>query len=149
MKETDSERETILQFVSFRVADEEFAIPIHAVREINRLLEITRVPHSPEFVEGVVNLRGQVVPVLNLRTRLGLPSWEWDRDTWIIVVESKGAVAGIIVDRVSEVLRVPRGMIEPPPPAVGSVERNYIESVVKFDNRLLVLLALDKLLKEG
>ncbi|RMG87875.1 MAG: purine-binding chemotaxis protein CheW [Candidatus Dadabacteria bacterium] len=139
----------ILQLVTFHAGDEEFGVNILEVREINRMMEITRVPHAPGFVEGVVNLRGQVIPVVDLRKRFGLPPRERDRSTRIVVVELGEKVVGFIVDSVSEVLRVPERLVEPPPPIVGGVDRQYIQGVVKLDDRLLILLDLRKLLGTG
>ncbi len=139
----------ILQLVTFHVGDEEFGVDILAVREINRMMEITRVPHAPVFVEGVINLRGQVIPVVDLRTRFQLDAVEHDKSTRIVVVELSEKVVGFLVDSVSEVLRVPRDLIEPPPPIVGSIDSEYIQAVVKLDDRLLILLDLQKLLSGG
>ena len=140
--------EKILQLVTFHVGDEEFGVEILAVREINRMMEITRVPHAPPFVEGVINLRGQVIPVVDLRRRFGMPPREHDRNTRIVVVELGDKVVGFVVDSVSEVLRVPASLVEPPPPIVGGVEREYLEGVVKLEDRLLILLNLQRLLGE-
>ncbi|MDF1555181.1 MAG: chemotaxis protein CheW [Deferrisomatales bacterium] len=139
----------ILQLVTFHVGDEEFGVDILTVREINRMMEITRVPHAPVFVEGVINLRGQVIPVVDLRTRFQLDAVEHDKSTRIVVVELSEKVVGFLVDSVSEVLRVPRDLIEPAPPIVGSIDSEYIEGVVKLDDRLLILLDLQKLLSGG
>ncbi len=140
--------EKILQLVTFHVGDEEFGVEILAVREINRMMEITRVPHAPPFVEGVINLRGQVIPVVDLRRRFGMPPRDHDRNTRIVVVELSDKVVGFVVDSVSEVLRVPASLVEPPPPIVGGVEREYLEGVVKLEDRLLILLDLQRLLGE-
>jgi len=147
-KKIDREEE-ILQLVTFHVGDEEFGVEILEVREINRMMEITRVPHAPDFVEGVVNLRGQVIPVVDLRKRFALGAVERDKNARIVVVELGDRVVGFLVDSVSEVLRVPRGVVEPPPPIVGGIDSEYIEAVVKLDDRLLILLDLQKLLTRG
>lgn len=141
--------EEILQLVTFHVGDEEFGVEILDVREINRMMEITRVPHAPEFVEGVINLRGQVIPVVDLRKRFALGAVERDKNTRIVVVELGDKVVGFLVDSVSEVLRVPGSLVEPPPPIVGGIDREYIEAVVKLEDRLLILLDLQKLLSRG
>jgi len=137
--------EEILQLVTVHVGNEEFGVAILDVREINRMMEITRVPHAPECVEGVINLRGQVIPVVDLRKRFGLEAIERDKSARIVVVELGEKVVGFLVDSVSEVLRVPRSVVEPPP-VVGGSDREYIEAVVKLDDRLLILLDLQKLL---
>lgn len=150
METGKSEREQeILQLVTFHVGDEEFGVEILEVREINRMMEITRVPHAPDFVEGVINLRGQVIPVVDLRKRFGLQAVERDKSARIVVVELGERVVGFLVDSVSEVLRVSRNLVEPPPPIVGGIDAAYIEAVVKLEDRLLILLDLRKLLSRG
>lgn len=139
----------ILQLVTFHVAREEFAVDILDVREINRMMDITRVPHAPDFVEGVINLRGQVIPVVDLRKRFGLEPGERDKNTRIVVVELGSKVVGFLVDSVSEVLRVPKSLVEPPPALASGVEADYIRGVVKLEDRLLVLLDLHRLLNRG
>lgn len=141
--------EGILQLVTFHVGNEEFGVDILEVREINRMMEITRVPHSPDFVEGVVNLRGQVIPVVDLRKRFRLEALARDKNTRIVVVELSESVVGFLVDSVSEVLRVSTAKVEPPPAIVAGIESDYIQGVVKLDDRLLILLDLQKLLTRG
>ena len=150
MDAKQSERdEEILQLVTFHVGEEEFGVNILDVREINRMMDVTRVPHAPAFVEGVINLRGQVIPVVDLRKRFGLEPLQRDRNTRIVVVELGQKVVGFVVDSVSEVLRVPESLVEPPPPIVGTVEREYLQGVVKLEDRLLILLDLYRLLGRG
>jgi len=142
-------KEEILQLVTFNVGEEEFGVGILAVREINRMMEITRVPHAPDFVEGVVNLRGQVIPVVDLRKRFNLEAVERDKNSRIVVVELSEKVVGFLVDSVSEVLRVDKSIMEPPPAIVAGIDREYLEGVVKLDDRLLILLNLRRLLNHG
>jgi purine-binding chemotaxis protein CheW len=139
----------ILQLVTFHVGKEEFGVDILDVREINRLMDITRVPHAPEFVEGVINLRGQVIPVVDLRRRFGLDAGERDKNNRIVVLELGGKVVGFLVDSVSEVLRVSTALVEPPPSIAGGIDSDYIRAVVKLEDRLLVLLDLHRLLNRG
>lgn len=147
MEETKGDREQeLLQLVTFHVGTEEFGVNILEVREINRMMDITRVPHAPPFVEGVINLRGQVIPVVDLRSRFGLAAGERDKSTRIVVVELPGKVVGFLVDSVSEVLRVSTSRVEPPPALTGGVESVYIRGVVKLEDRLLILLDMQKLL---
>ncbi len=134
-----------LQLVSFQVGGEEFGLDILKVQEIIRIQELTRVPNLPPFVEGVINLRGKVIPVIGLRRCFGLEPRETDKQTRIVVVEVGGTVLGFIVDSVSEVLRVPSDTVEPPP-RLGKVEREYISGVGKRDDRLLLLLNLEQLM---
>ena len=112
------------------------------------MVEITRVPNSPEFVSGVINLRGKVIPIINLRKRFGFPPKENDRNTRIIVVELSGMVVGFVVDSVSEVLRIPKNITEPPPSIIAGIGSEYITAVAKLDNRLLILLDLERVLKD-
>lgn len=109
------------------------------------MLHITKVPNSPHFVEGVVNLRGKVIPVIDLRAKLGLPKQNNDKNTRIIVVEVSGTILGFIVDEVSEVLRISSDITEPPPPLVSGINSDYITAVGKLEDKLLILLDLDKI----
>jgi purine-binding chemotaxis protein CheW len=130
------------------VGGEEFGLEILRVQEITRIQQLTRVPNSPAFVHGVINLRGKVIPVIALRRCLGLEDRPHDRLTRIVVVEVNGNVLGFIVDSVSEVLRIPAETIEPPP-RLGKVEREYVSGVGKLDDRLLILLDLDRLMSDA
>jgi len=135
----------LLQLVSFHVGSEEFGLDILRVQEIIRVQQLTRVPNSPGFVEGVINLRGKVIPVISLRKIFGLGDAEHDKQTRIVVIEVSGAVVGFLVDSVSEVLRIPAGTVELPP-RLGEVKREYVSGVGKLDNRLLILLDVDRLM---
>jgi purine-binding chemotaxis protein CheW len=134
-----------LQLVTFDVADEEFAVDILAVHEINRMMPLTRVPQCPREVEGVINLRGRIIPVLDLRARFGLEPKERDEQNRIIVVEVHGKTIGFIVDRVHEVLRIDGGIVDPPPDLVCSLNSDFIAGVGRLDDRLLILLDIDRL----
>jgi purine-binding chemotaxis protein CheW len=138
--------EELLQLVSFNIGEEEFGVDILKVQEINRMLDVTRVPNAPEYVDGVINLRGKVIPIIDLRRRFGMERKEHDKNTRIVVVELSGKVVGFVVDAVSEVLRIPKSVTEPPPPIVAGVEAEYITAVGKLDDRLLILLELEKVL---
>ncbi|MFA5806480.1 MAG: chemotaxis protein CheW [Melioribacteraceae bacterium] len=146
--ENKNESTELLQLVSFKIANEEFGVDILNVQEINKMTTITKVPNSPAFVEGVINLRGRVIPVVNLRVKMSMPNKEYDKDTRIIVVDLSGKTVGFLVDSVSEVLRIPRNIIEPPPSMVAGINSNYITAVGKLEDRLLILLDLDKVLLE-
>jgi purine-binding chemotaxis protein CheW len=141
-----NESSEILQLVSFKIASEEYGIDILNVQEINKMTQITKVPNAPEFVEGVINLRGRVIPVIDLRTRLGLEKKEFDKDTRIIVVELNKSTVGFIVDAVSEVLRIPVNIIEAPPEIVSGLDSEFIKAVGKLEDRLLILIDLNKVL---
>ena len=138
--------EEMLQLVTFKLGSEEFALDILLVQEINRRVEITKVPKTPEFVEGVINLRGKIVPVLDLRKRFGLVGREFTAQSRIIVVNIDKRVLGLMVDSVSEVLRIPEHTVEPPPPLVAGIDATYIKGIGKFQGRLLILLDLGKVL---
>jgi purine-binding chemotaxis protein CheW len=135
----------LLQLVSFEVGDEEYAVPILSVQEINRIMQITRVPQSPAFVEGVINLRGKIIPVIDLRKRFGLNELKDSEDVRIIVVEVASRVLGFTVDRVNEVLRINSSIVEPPPSMVSGQDTDYVQGVGKLEDRLLILLSLEKL----
>jgi purine-binding chemotaxis protein CheW len=143
-KNSESTAEEMLQLVSFTIGTEEFGVDILNVQEINRMVTVTAVPNSPSFVDGVINLRGKVIPIIDLRTRFGMPRKEHDKNTRIIVVELKSSVVGFVVDAVSEVLRIPRNVTEPPPAVVAGIHADYITAVGKLEDRLLILLDLEK-----
>jgi len=134
----------ILKLVSFCIGDEEYGVDILRVQEINRTMEVTRVPNAPSYVEGVINLRGRVIPVVDLRARFGMPRKEWDKNTRIVVVELRGVTVGFVVDSVNEVLRIPRNVTEPPPGLATGANAEYITGVGKLEDRLLILLDLEK-----
>ena len=142
VNETDITGE--LQLVSFNIGSEEFGVDILKVQEINRMVEITRVPQAPNYVEGVINLRGKVIPIIDLRKRFSLELKEPDKNTRIVVVDIGGNIMGMIVDSVSEVLRLPANTIEPPPDLVTGINSEYINGVAKLENRLLIFLDLSK-----
>ncbi len=136
----------LLQLVTFKLGDEEYAIDILKVQEVNRMVDITAVPNSIDYLEGVINLRGRVIPVINLRKKFGLSSKNLDTQSRIMVVDV-GTTVGLIVDSVSEVLRISPDTVEPPPHMTGSIESDYIRGIGKLHDRLLILLDIDKLLK--
>ena len=143
-KNVEGSSEELLQLVSFNIGGEEFGVDILKVQEINRMVTVTAVPNSPSFVDGVINLRGKVIPIIDLRTRFGMHRKEHDKNTRIIVVELKGNVVGFVVDAVSEVLRIPRSVTEPPPTVVAGINADYITAVGKLEDKLLILLDLEK-----
>lgn len=135
-----------IQLVVFSLGREEFAVGVTQVREIMRMEEITRMPKSPQFVEGIINLRGQIIAVVELAKRLNLEVGERSGDTRIIVVETEDIKVGMIVDSVSEVLRVSTDSVEPSPTLTTDISAAYLQGVVKQDNRLIILLDLTKVL---
>jgi len=136
----------LLQLVSFKIGPEEFGVDITKVQEINRMVDITKVPQAPAYVEGVINLRGKVIPIIDLRKRLGVQLQENDKNTRIVVVDIDSHVMGMIVDSVSEVLRIPVSTIEPPPDIATGVNAEYIQGVAKMDERLLIFLDLSRVI---
>lgn len=134
-----------LQLVIFRLAKEEYGLPITKVQEINRLVPITKLPQTPDFMEGIINLRGRIIPVVDLRKRFQIEVSDYNDDTRIIIVEVSGQTVGVIVDAVAEVVRMSTANVEPPPPAF-ILDAKYIQGVGKFNGRLLILLEIDKIL---
>lgn len=134
------------QLVVFKLANEHYGVDIARVESIIKMQAITAVPHAPRFVEGVTNLRGTVLPVVDMRRRFGLPAEEDTKDTRIIVVEIEGITVGMIVDAVYEVMRVPVEDIEPPAPMITTVDSAFIVGIAKVENRLIILLDLAKVL---
>jgi len=138
--------EQILQLVTFTLEKEEYAVDILSVQEINRITEITRVPNAPDYVEGVINLRGKVIPVVNLRKKFGLDNRETDDSSRVIIMDIQGVTYGLVVDSVSEVLRIPTSIVEPPPPMASSMSSMFIKGIAKLENRLIILIDIDKFL---
>lgn len=139
--------ESDMQIVACTLENEEYAVDIRAVQEIIRILDITRVPRAPEFLEGVVNLRGMVIPVMDLRRRFGLPLRQNTDSTRIIIVKWQEIIVGLIVDGVSEVLRLEAAAIEPPP-SLEQKNATCFLGVGKINSRLLILLNLDRILSD-
>lgn len=148
MDQTKRLDDELLQLVTFSIGEEEFGVDILKVQEIIRTMEITKVPRAEAFVEGVINLRGKVIPILDLRRRFKLPSKAHDKHTRIIVIEMNNMIVGFVVDSVSQVLRIPSNTVEPPP-VVAGVDSEYISGVGKLQDSLLILLDLNKLLSSA
>jgi purine-binding chemotaxis protein CheW len=144
----DSDKEQLIQLVGFKIGKEIFGVDILMVQEIIRSAPITYVPNSPEFVEGVINLRGSIIPVIDLRKRLNLhgASYAKERD-WILILDIGGRVTGFIVDSVTEVIKVQENSIDPPPDIlVAGLHSQYIRGVCEIDNNLLILLDFNRIL---
>lgn len=138
-----------VQLVVFKLLREEYGISILQVQEIKRMADITRVPHTPDYIKGVINLRGSVLPVIDLKKRLNLPHQEYTDDTRIIIVKIDDISVGMIVDEVSEVMAISQENIEPPLNVVGSIAANYLSGVGKLENRLLILLNMEAIIGIG
>jgi purine-binding chemotaxis protein CheW len=141
------QRDTITQLVVFQLGHELYGADISVVREVSPLQRVTRVPRTPRYIEGVTNLRGRVIPVVDLRRRFNLPVTAATKSTRIAVAELEGGQVGMIVDAVLEVLRVPAASIEPPTQLLSKVETDYVQGVAKVDGRLIVLLDLARVLR--
>lgn len=135
-----------LKVIVFQLADKEYAIPVSHVKGIEKLMHITRVPKTARYVKGVINLRGVVTPVVDLRERFDLPISGNEETTRIIIITLETMEVGFVVDSANDVLDIDASSIEQQPEVVGSFEEEFIAGVAKLDNRLLILLYLDKVL---
>ena len=142
-----NETAELMQLVTFNIGKEEFGMDIHHVQEINRMTNITKVPNSPIYVEGIINLRGGVIPVIDLRLKLNAEKKEIDKNTRIIVAEVENKIVGFIVDAVNEVLRIPDKLIEEPPAMVAGIDSEFIKAVGKLEDRLLILIDIKKIIQ--
>lgn len=135
-----------MKVIVFQLKDEEFGVDVNQVRSIERMQHITRVPRTFPFVKGVINLRGVVYPIINLRSRFDIEEEEYTDSTRIIIVAVEDMEVGLIVDSANDVIDIPVSSIEPPPEVVGGIEVEYIRGVVKLENRLFILLELEQVL---
>ena len=142
MEEQVQQRKVIV----FQLQDESYALTVDQVGSIERMLPITRIPQAPDFVKGVINLRGVVTPVIDLKARFGMAAAEPGEASRIIVVSLANMEVGLIVDTANDVLDIPDNAIEPPPEVVNAVDVDYIEGVAKHDDRLIILLHLQNVL---
>jgi purine-binding chemotaxis protein CheW len=141
------EQAKVLQVVVFQLGEELYGADIAVVREVGPMQRVTRVPRTPRYIEGVTNLRGRVIPVIDLRRRLGLPVTPYTKQTRIAVAELDGGQVGMIVDSVQEVLRIPSDAVEPPTGLVSKLDAQSITGVAKMGDRLIVLLDLAHVLQ--
>ncbi len=138
-----------MQLVSFGLDNEEYGVDVLCIREIIRLPSITKMPNSPHYVDGIINLRGTVIPIISLRRKFGLMDSDFDKTSRILVMEVGGGLTGFVVDSVAEVIRISTSEIQPSPPVVGNGEANEcIAGVVNQGDRLLVLLELKHLFSD-
>ncbi len=138
----DEEKKVIV----FKLKNEEYGVDVTQVKSIERMEHITRVPNTPPFVKGVINLRGVVIPIIDLRKRFGFDIKDYNEQTRIIIVNVDEMEVGLIVDAANDVIDISLSAIEPPPKVVGGVESEYLSGVAKITDRLLVLLNLNKVL---
>ncbi|MBO0996859.1 chemotaxis protein CheW [Bacillus sp. SD075] len=136
-----------MKVIVFQIKDKEYAIPVDKVSGIEKLLHITRVPKAVKFVKGVINLRGVITPIIDLRVRFGFEEVEYDESTRVIIVILDDMEVGLIVDSANDVLDIPMESIEPQPEVVGHMASEYISGVAKIEKRLLVLINLEKALR--
>ena len=136
----------LIQLVSFKLDNEEYGIEVLKVREIIRMIPITHMPNTPSYVEGIINLRGKIIPVVSMRKKFGLMEREDCTQTRIVVMDISGELMGFVVDSVSEVIRISGSEIQPPPNVVsGGIDQECITGVINQTERLLVLLDLERL----
>jgi len=136
----------LIQLVSFNLGSEEYAVEVLKVREIIRMTTITHIPNTPQSVEGIINLRGKVIPIISLRSRFGMAESENNQHTRIIVMDIAGKLMGFIVDGVSEVIRISSSEIQPPPSMVsGGADQDFICGVIQHADQLLLMLQMDRM----
>lgn len=138
----------MLQLVTFKLSGQKYAVDILKVQEINNMKEITVIPNSPQYLEGAVNLRGKVIPVLNLWKKFGFEDKATDETCKIVIMDVRGVIVGLLVDSVSDVLRISRDVVEPPPPVSSNISAEFIAGIAKLQDGLVILLDMDRLLGE-
>ena len=148
LEKTLSEAHGTIQLVSFRLAHELYGIEITKVREIILITEITKIPQTLPYVKGLINLRNNVIPVLDLRTLFSMPEGQQTDESRIMVLQAGGRTVGIMVDAVCEVLRVKKDQISPPPATVATLGKEYLTGIVKLEEQLLILLDIDSILSD-
>lgn len=147
--EQRGQNETVFHLVTFQLGREEYGIEISSVQEIIRATDITPVPGAPSHVRGVINLRGKIIPVVDLRSRFGLPRAESSDAQRIVVVELRDKRIGMLVDSVSQVIKISSGVVETMPEEATTMDDNFIKGVGKLDNRLIIILDLNSSLMIG
>jgi purine-binding chemotaxis protein CheW len=146
---TSSAGDQLIQLVSFMLSNEEYGVEVLKVREIIRMPGITKMPNTPHYVEGIINLRGKVIPIISMRKRFGLPESDHDTQTRIMVMDVAGGLTGFIVDGVSEVIRIHSSEIQPPPTMVsGNIDQEFITGVFNHADRLLIIMDVDRMFSQ-
>lgn len=144
----DSKIDEVIQLVGFIVGDEEFSVPILSIQEIIKPISWTRVPQTPEYIIGVFNLRGSVIPLIDLRSRFGLQTMKHTEETRFIVMKNNDDVAGFVIDRLTEAIRLPKRDVGPAPETIAA-EESLIDGVGKQADRIITILKVDKLLERN
>jgi len=147
-QDLDANADAVSQIVSFKLANEEYGVDIMSAQEIIMVGQITHLPQAPDYICGLINLRGAVIPIVDLRKRFALEAKEPDEHTRIIVVNVSEKTMGIVVDAVTEVQRVQADQIEPAPPSICRLDQDFIRGLVKLEDKLLILLNIDTLLSQ-
>ncbi len=145
-KKNEESARKVRQFVGFQIGEELYGIDIHTIQEIDRMHSVTRLPKTLPFIEGVINLRRRIIPVIDMAKRFGLPAIVEGRQTRIIIAHLSGQTVGLIVENVSEVITLDEESIEPAPAMAFAVDQKYVEGVGRIDEGLIILLNLDLLL---
>jgi purine-binding chemotaxis protein CheW len=145
-KAREAKTEEMKQLIAFTVGSEEYGLELLRVKEVIRMRQITWLPKAPACVKGIINLRGDVIPIVDLRDRFGLPPVEHTAMTRVIVVEVEGRPVGIVVDSASQVVRVPADQFDPPPPMMGALAKEFITGVGKMDGKLIIAVDADRIL---
>ncbi|KHF38391.1 chemotaxis protein CheW [Halalkalibacter okhensis] len=143
----DTVTKTDIKVIVFQLKDEEYALEVDYIQSIERMQPVTRIPSTSPFVTGVMNLRGVITPIINLRKRFGIEEKEYDEATRILVISKDHLELGFIVDGANDVIDIPIEKIEPSPEVIGGVETDYIRGVIKLEKRLFTLLNLDKIVQ--
>ncbi|OGS17134.1 MAG: chemotaxis protein CheW [Elusimicrobia bacterium RIFOXYA2_FULL_50_26] len=138
----------IVQLVVAELSREEYGIPITQVQEIIKIPEITRIPNMPEFIEGVINLRGKIIPIIDLRKRFKLTQKQKDEEARIVITTIGGQPVGLVADSVSEVIRLSAEAIDPVPSVISHINSEYLSGVGKLDKRIIILLNMEKVLND-
>jgi purine-binding chemotaxis protein CheW len=134
------------QYLTFSLGEEFYGVEILQVQEIKGYTSVTAIPNTPDYIKGVLNLRGTIVPIIDLRTKFGMPKIDYSRITVIVVLVIKGRITGIIVDAVSDVLNIPQKDVQKTPELGASIDVSFISGIAKYDDKLVTLLNIDRLL---
>jgi purine-binding chemotaxis protein CheW len=146
LKTRDGVTQDVKQLISFTIGAEEYGLDLLRVKEVIRMRQITWLPKAPSCVKGIINLRGDVIPIVDLRDRFGLESIENTATTRVIVVEVEARLVGVVVDSASQVVRVPADQFDPPPPMAGKTAGRFITGVGKMDEKLIIMIDVDRIL---